>query len=56
MFRSRFDVLDFYHHRLTLHGLDSRSLGTIECASALDFLSPLIVRWSGREKLYSLVD
>jgi NADPH:quinone reductase-like Zn-dependent oxidoreductase len=38
--RVSFDLLDFYHHRLTLHGVDSRSLDTVACAHILNSLAP----------------
>jgi len=38
--RVSFDLLDFYHHRLTLHGVDSRSLDTVACARILNHLAP----------------
>jgi NADPH:quinone reductase-like Zn-dependent oxidoreductase len=38
--RVSFDLVDFYHHRLTLHGVDSRALDTVACASILKALAP----------------
>jgi NADPH:quinone reductase-like Zn-dependent oxidoreductase len=35
-----FDLVDFYHHRLTLLGVDSRALDTVACASILGTLAP----------------
>jgi hypothetical protein len=35
-----FDLVDFYHHRLTLHGVDSRALDTVACARILGTLAP----------------
>jgi NADPH:quinone reductase-like Zn-dependent oxidoreductase len=37
--RVSFDLLDFYHHRLTLFGVDSRALTSVECARILRALS-----------------
>jgi NADPH:quinone reductase len=37
--RVSFDLLDFYHHRLTLYGVDSRALNSVECARILRALS-----------------
>jgi len=39
--RVGFDLLDFYHRRLTLHGLDSRAFTITDCAKYLKLLSPL---------------
>jgi NADPH:quinone reductase len=36
-----FDLLDFYHRRLTLFGVDSRALTARDCAKLLDLMSPL---------------
>ncbi|MGD1071426.1 MAG: NADP-dependent oxidoreductase [Bryobacteraceae bacterium] len=38
--RVSFDLVDFYHHRLTLHGVDSRALDTTACAGILRILAP----------------
>src|SRR5208282_3439793 len=38
--RVTFDLPDFYHRQLTLHGVDSRSLDTTKCASILNLLAP----------------
>jgi NADPH:quinone reductase-like Zn-dependent oxidoreductase len=38
--RVSFDLVDFYHHRLTLHGVDSRALDTVACARILGALAP----------------
>ena len=38
--RVSFDLLNFYHHRLTLHGVDSRALDTVACARILAELAP----------------
>jgi NADPH:quinone reductase-like Zn-dependent oxidoreductase len=35
-----FDLVDFYHHRLTLLGVDSRALDTAACARILGMLAP----------------
>jgi NADPH:quinone reductase-like Zn-dependent oxidoreductase len=35
-----FDLLDFYHHRLHLIGVDSRSYDTVACAAILEQLTP----------------
>jgi NADPH:quinone reductase-like Zn-dependent oxidoreductase len=37
--RVSFDLIDFYHHRLTLFGVDSRALASVECARILRALS-----------------
>lgn len=39
--RVSFDLLDFYHRRLTLLGVDSRALTVTDCARLLNSLSPL---------------
>jgi NADPH:quinone reductase len=39
--RVSFDLLDFYHRRLTLFGVDSRALTVSDCAKLLDLMSPL---------------
>jgi NADPH:quinone reductase-like Zn-dependent oxidoreductase len=39
--RVSFDLLDFYHHRLTLFGVDSRALTVVDCAKLLDAMSSL---------------
>ena len=39
--RVTFDLLHFYHRRLTLLGVDSRALTVTDCARLLDSLSPL---------------
>jgi NADPH2:quinone reductase len=41
MRRVSFDLLDFYHRRLTLLGVDSRALTVTDCAKLLDSMSPL---------------
>jgi len=41
MRRVSFDLLDFYHRRLTLFGVDSRALTVTDCARLLDSMSPL---------------
>jgi NADPH:quinone reductase-like Zn-dependent oxidoreductase len=38
--RVTFDLPDFYHRQLTLHGVDSRSLDTTQCARILNLLAP----------------
>lgn len=38
--RVSFDLVDFFHRRLTLHGVDSRSLDTVACGNILDALNP----------------
>jgi NADPH:quinone reductase-like Zn-dependent oxidoreductase len=38
--RASFDILDFYHKRLTLAGVDTRALDTVACARILDRLRP----------------
>jgi NADPH:quinone reductase-like Zn-dependent oxidoreductase len=38
--RVSFDLIDFYHRRLTLHGVDSRALDTAACAGILRVLAP----------------
>ena len=38
--RTSFDLLDFYHKRLVLHGVDTRALDTRACARILDHLRP----------------
>src|ERR1700756_5785410 len=38
--RVSFDLLDFYHRRLSLFGVDSRSYGTVACAAILEQLKP----------------
>jgi NADPH2:quinone reductase len=38
--RVSFDLLDFYHRRLTLYGIDSRALDTRDCARILSELAP----------------
>jgi len=35
-----FDLLDFYHRRLSLYGVDSRSYDTVACAAILEQLTP----------------
>jgi NADPH:quinone reductase-like Zn-dependent oxidoreductase len=35
-----FDLLDFYHHRLSLFGVDSRAYDTEACAPILEKLTP----------------
>jgi NADPH:quinone reductase len=37
--RVSFDLVDFYHHRWTLYGVDSRALNSVECARILGALS-----------------
>ncbi len=39
--RVSFDLLDFYHRRLTLLGVDSRALTVTDCAGILEKLAPL---------------
>ena len=39
--RVSFDLLDFYHRRLTLLGVDSRAFTVTDCARIMDSLSPL---------------
>ena len=39
--RVSFDLLDFYHRRLTLLGVDSRALGVEESTHMLDLVAPL---------------
>ena len=39
--RVSLDLLDFYHRRLTLFGVDSRALTVSDCARLLDNMSPL---------------
>jgi len=41
MRRVSFDLLDFYHRRLTLFGVDSRALTVTNCAKLLASMSPL---------------
>jgi len=38
--RVSFDLLDFYHRRLSLFGVDSRSYDTVACAAILEHLTP----------------
>ena len=38
--RVSFDLLDFYHRRLSLFGVDSRSYDTVACAAILEQLTP----------------
>ena len=38
--RVSFDLLDFYHRRLTLYGVDSRALTVTDCAKLLASISP----------------
>ncbi len=38
--RVSFDLLDFYHRRLTLRGVDSRHFDTVKCAAILKKLAP----------------
>jgi NADPH:quinone reductase len=38
--RVSFDLLDFYHRRLSLFGVDSRSYDTVACAAILEQLRP----------------
>jgi NADPH:quinone reductase len=38
--RVSFDLLDFYHRRLSLFGVDSRSYDTAACAAILQQLAP----------------
>jgi NADPH:quinone reductase len=38
--RVSFDLLDFYHRRLSLFGVDSRSYDTVACAAFLEQLTP----------------
>jgi NADPH:quinone reductase-like Zn-dependent oxidoreductase len=44
--RVSFDLLDFYHHSLTLLGVDSRPLTVTDCARILDSLAPLFRKGS----------
>jgi NADPH:quinone reductase len=46
--RVSFDLRDFYHHRLTLMGVDSRALTVTDCAQLLNLMSPLFM--NGRLK------
>jgi NADPH2:quinone reductase len=39
--RVSFDLLDFYHHRATLFGVDTRALTVTDCAKVLGAMSPL---------------
>lgn len=39
--RVAFDLLDFYHHRLTLFGVDSRALTAADCAKLLSQMSTM---------------
>jgi NADPH:quinone reductase len=39
--RVSFDLLDFYHHRLTLFGVDSRALTVVDCAAILNRIGPM---------------
>ena len=41
--RVGFDLRDFYHHRLTLLGVDSRALTTSDCARRLNSMAPLFL-------------
>jgi len=41
--RVSFDLRDFYHHRLTLVGIDSRALAVTDCARLLKLMSPLFI-------------
>jgi hypothetical protein len=41
--RLSFDLRDFYHHRLTVMGVDSRALTVTDCARLLNFMSPLFI-------------
>ena len=41
--RVSFDLRDFYHHRLTLLGTDSRALTVTDSAHVLDSIAPLFV-------------
>jgi len=41
--RVSFDLRDFYHHRLTLLGVDSRALTVTDCAKLLNSMSPLFL-------------
>ena len=38
--RVSFDLLDFYHRRLALYGVDTRALDTVACARILNQLGP----------------
>jgi NADPH:quinone reductase-like Zn-dependent oxidoreductase len=38
--RVSFDLLDFYHRRLSLFGVDSRRYDTVACAAILEQLKP----------------
>ncbi len=46
--RVTFDLLDFYHRRLTLVGVDTRALTVTDCAILLQLMSPLFT--AGRVK------
>jgi NADPH:quinone reductase-like Zn-dependent oxidoreductase len=49
--RVSFDLRDFYHHRLTLLGVDSRALTVTDCAKLLNSMSPLFLEgrlWPAR--------
>ena len=41
--RVSFDLRDFYHHRLTVMGVDSRALTVTDCARLLKLMSPLFI-------------
>ena len=38
--RASFDILDFYHKRLVLHGVDTRAIGSAAAARILERLRP----------------
>jgi len=38
--RVSFDLLDFYHRRLSLFGVDSRAYDTVACAEIMEQLTP----------------
>ena len=39
--RVSFDLLDFYHRRITLFGVDTRALTVTDCARMLGAMAPL---------------
>ncbi len=39
--RVSFDLLDFYHRRLSLYGVDSRAFSVVDCARMLDGMRPM---------------
>lgn len=38
--RVSFDLIDFYHRQLSLHGVDTRAYNTVDCAAILRELTP----------------